>query len=124
MKTVIVTGSTSGIGLGIAENFALSGYNVVLNGLGKQNEIEATRARLAALGAGEVIFHGANMLKPDEIADLVGYNLPVQFYRSQEAPLVNCIAPKMHAPDIQTSYHSRMNKDLEIHEPPDSLDES
>ena len=71
MKTVIITGSTSGIGLGIAEAFALSGNNVVLNGLGKKDEIEATRARLAALGAGEVIFHGANMLKPDEIADLV-----------------------------------------------------
>ncbi|WP_417417128.1 3-hydroxybutyrate dehydrogenase [Hoeflea sp.] len=71
MKTVIITGSTSGIGLGIAENFAASGYNVVLNGLGKQDEIEATRARLAALGTGEVIFHGANMLKPDEITDLV-----------------------------------------------------
>lgn len=71
MKTVIITGSTSGIGLGIAENFALAGDNVVLNGLGKDAEIEATRARLASLGAGEVIFHGANMLAPEEIADLV-----------------------------------------------------
>jgi len=71
MKTVIVTGSTSGIGLGIAESFALAGYNVALNGLGKTDEIEATRARLSSLGAGDVIFHGANMLKPDEIADLV-----------------------------------------------------
>tara|TARA_R110002020_G_scaffold86731_5_gene214111 strand:- start:3689 stop:4462 length:774 start_codon:yes stop_codon:yes gene_type:complete len=71
MKTIIITGSTSGIGLGIAESFALAGHNVVLNGLGKADEIEATRARLAALGAGEVIYHGANMLKPDEIADMV-----------------------------------------------------
>ncbi|MBU4527669.1 MAG: 3-hydroxybutyrate dehydrogenase [Hoeflea sp.] len=71
MKTIIITGSTSGIGLGIAENFASAGYNVVLNGLGKPDEIEATRARVADLGAGEVIFHGANMLKPDEITDLV-----------------------------------------------------
>ena len=71
MKTIIITGSTSGIGLGIAESFAMSGHNVVLNGLGEPGEIEATRARLAGLGAGEVIFHGANMLKPDEIADLV-----------------------------------------------------
>ena len=71
MKTVIISGSTSGIGLGIAESFALAGHNVVLNGLGKSEEIEATRARLAALGAGEVIFHGANMLEPEEIADLV-----------------------------------------------------
>ncbi|MEQ8481713.1 MAG: 3-hydroxybutyrate dehydrogenase [Hoeflea sp.] len=71
MKTVIVTGSTSGIGLGIAENFAINGFNVVLNGLGDDKEIEATRARLDTMGAGEVIFHGANMLEPDEIADLV-----------------------------------------------------
>ncbi|WP_420408525.1 3-hydroxybutyrate dehydrogenase [Hoeflea sp.] len=71
MKTVIVTGSTSGIGLGIAENFAINGFNVVLNGLGDEKEIETTRARLDTLGAGEVTFHGANMLKPDEIADLV-----------------------------------------------------
>ncbi len=71
MKTALITGSTSGIGLGIAEVFALNGYNVVLNGLGKSDENEATRARLATLGAGEVIFDGANMLKPDEIADLV-----------------------------------------------------
>ena len=41
-----------------------AGYNVVLNGLGKADEIEATRARLAGLRAGEVIFHGANMLSP------------------------------------------------------------
>ena len=71
MKTVIITGSTSGIGLGIAESFATAGYNVVLNGLGDEAEIEATRARVASLGAGDVIFHGANMLKPEEIADLV-----------------------------------------------------
>lgn len=71
MKTVIITGSTSGIGLGIAESFALAGHNVVVNGLGKEQEIEATRARLSSLGAGEVIFHGANMLVPEEIADLV-----------------------------------------------------
>jgi 3-hydroxybutyrate dehydrogenase len=71
MKTVIISGSTSGIGLGIAESFALAGHNVVLNGLGKSEEIEATRARLSGLGAGEVIFHGANMLEPEEIADLV-----------------------------------------------------
>ncbi|WP_422373010.1 3-hydroxybutyrate dehydrogenase [Hoeflea sp.] len=71
MKTVIVTGSTSGIGLGIAENFAINGFNVVLNGLGDEKEIEATRARLDTLGAGDVIFHGANMLKPEEISDLV-----------------------------------------------------
>lgn len=71
MKTVIVTGSTSGIGLGIAEVFARNGFNVMLNGLGDEAEIEATRSRLADLGDGDVGFHGANMLDPEQIADLV-----------------------------------------------------
>lgn len=71
MRTVIVTGSTSGIGLAVAEGFARAGDNVVLNGLGKKDDIEAERARLDSMGAGKVIFHGADMTKPDEIADLV-----------------------------------------------------
>lgn len=71
MKTAIITGSTSGIGLGLAEHFALNGHNVMLNGLGKDVDIETTRARLAGLGAGDVAFHPANMLNPDEITDLV-----------------------------------------------------
>jgi len=47
-KTAIVTGSTSGIGLGIAEAFARSGANVVLNGFGDKSEIERLRAELRA----------------------------------------------------------------------------
>ena len=43
-KTAIVTGSTSGIGLGIAETFARSGANVVLNGFGDTMQIERTRS--------------------------------------------------------------------------------
>ena len=69
-KTAIITGSTSGIGLGIAEGFAQAGANVVLNGFGDADEIEATRARLAKLGA-EVVYDGADMSKPDEIVEMV-----------------------------------------------------
>lgn len=71
MKTAVVTGSTSGIGLGIAEAFVGQGFNVMLNGFGDADEIEATRARLEAAGSGRVSYHGADMTKPDEIADLI-----------------------------------------------------
>ncbi len=47
-KTALVTGSTSGIGLGIAQTFAAQGANVVLNGLGSAAEIDRLRARIAA----------------------------------------------------------------------------
>jgi 3-hydroxybutyrate dehydrogenase len=71
--TAIVTGSTSGIGLGIAQAFAAAGFNVVLNGLGEPAAIETLRAGLAASSGAQVRYHGANMLKPDEIADLVAF---------------------------------------------------
>ncbi|HEY4138741.1 MAG TPA: SDR family NAD(P)-dependent oxidoreductase, partial [Casimicrobiaceae bacterium] len=46
--TALVTGSTSGIGLGIATNLAAKGANVVLNGFGDADAIETLRTRLAA----------------------------------------------------------------------------
>ncbi len=71
MKTAIITGSTSGIGLGIAEAFVEAGINVMLNGFGDADAIEATRARLDGLGDARVGYHGADMTKADEIADLI-----------------------------------------------------
>ncbi|WP_299280956.1 3-hydroxybutyrate dehydrogenase [uncultured Tateyamaria sp.] len=70
-RTAIITGSTSGIGLGIAEAFAAQGMNIMLNGFGDADEIEATRAELDSKADGTVAYHGADMTKPDEIADLV-----------------------------------------------------
>lgn len=70
-KTAIVTGSTSGIGLGLAKGFAKAGANVVLNGFGDPKEIKNTCAELNAVGVGDVIFDGANMTMPDEIEALV-----------------------------------------------------
>lgn len=70
-KTVIITGSTSGIGLGIARGFAKAGANIVLNGLGKVDEIEKTRHELCDLGPGQVVYDGADMADSCDIFRMV-----------------------------------------------------
>src|SRR5215475_6449315 len=70
-KAVIVTGSTSGIGKAIAEAFAGAGCNVMLNGLGDKAAIEAQRAGMSLKYSVTAAYHGADMTKPAEIADLV-----------------------------------------------------
>jgi len=70
-KTALVTGSTSGIGLGIARSFAAEGAAVLLNGLGEAAEIERTRAALAEEFGVEVRYNGADMTKPDQIEAMV-----------------------------------------------------
>lgn len=70
-RTVIVTGSTSGIGLGIARGFAETDANVVLNGFGDPDKIEQERAVLDTLGQGRVVYDGADMSKPDQITEMV-----------------------------------------------------
>ena len=66
-KNAVVTGSTSGIGRGIAEGFAKEGINLVLNGFGDAAEIEKLRAGLAAKSGVKVLYDGADMMKPAEI---------------------------------------------------------
>jgi len=66
-KTALVTGSTSGIGLGIAEALAREGANVVLNGFGDAAEIERLRARLAQAHRVDVSYDAADMSRPDAI---------------------------------------------------------
>jgi 3-hydroxybutyrate dehydrogenase len=70
-KSVVVTGSTSGIGLGIARAFAGGGANVMLNGLGEPAAIEASRAGIEKEFGVKARYHGADMTRPAEIADLV-----------------------------------------------------
>ena len=70
-KAAIVTGSTSGIGLGIARAFAEAGMHVMLNGFGDASEIDATRAEIErATGVGTA-YSAADMSKPADIARMV-----------------------------------------------------
>jgi len=66
-KTALVTGSTSGIGLGVAKCLAQQGANIVLNGFG---DVAAAQAEIEALGV-QVLYHGADMSKPAEIEDMM-----------------------------------------------------
>ena len=70
-KSAIVTGSTSGIGKGIAEALAGAGANVMLNGFGDAAEIERQRTALASTAKVEVAYHPADMSKPADIRDMV-----------------------------------------------------
>jgi len=68
-KTALVTGSTSGIGLGIAKALARQGANIVLNGFG---DSEGPKAEVAALGV-KVGYHAADMSKPADIEAMMHY---------------------------------------------------
>lgn len=70
-KTALVTGSTSGIGRGIAQALARAGANIVLNGFGSADEIEALRAQLAAEHGVTVRHDAGDLSKPDEIAAMM-----------------------------------------------------
>jgi 3-hydroxybutyrate dehydrogenase len=70
-KCALITGSTSGIGQGIAELYAREGANVMLNGFGDAAAIEKLRAALEKGNGVKVQYHGADMSKPAEIADMM-----------------------------------------------------
>jgi len=70
-KTALITGSTSGIGLGIADALGEKGCNLILNGFGDRDSIEALRRRLAAEHGVTVDYDGADMSKPEAIAAMM-----------------------------------------------------
>lgn len=70
-KTAIVTGSTSGIGQGMALALAQAGCNVMLNGLGDAGAIEKERAQMEKDTGSKILFNGADMTKPDQIEAMV-----------------------------------------------------
>jgi 3-hydroxybutyrate dehydrogenase len=69
-KTAVVTGSTSGIGHGIAMALAKEGVNIVVNGLGTEKDNQAAIDQIKALGS-RVAFDPANMLRHNQIADMI-----------------------------------------------------
>ncbi|MHA1158536.1 MAG: 3-hydroxybutyrate dehydrogenase [Alphaproteobacteria bacterium] len=70
-KTALVTGSTSGIGLGLAQALAAKGCNIVMNGFGDPAEIEIMRADMASANGVQVTHSRADMSKPAEIAAMM-----------------------------------------------------
>ena len=72
-QAAVVTGSTSGIGQGLARALAMRGCNVVLNGLGDPSEIERQRSGLESSCGVRVLYHGADMSRGEEVTDLVAF---------------------------------------------------
>lgn len=70
-KTALITGSTSGIGLGYARALAAEGANVMINGFGDQSAIDAYVVELAAASGGDAAYSNADMTKPEEIRQMV-----------------------------------------------------
>ncbi|NEX61872.1 3-hydroxybutyrate dehydrogenase [Noviherbaspirillum galbum] len=66
-KTALVTGSTSGIGLGMARKFAAEGANIVFNGFGDPNDIKAVQESVQSEYGVKTAYHNADMSKPAEI---------------------------------------------------------
>lgn len=85
-KTAVITGSTGGIGYGIARKMADSGCNIVLNGFGDKDEIEEKRSSLETEYNIKAIYNSADMTKSDEIKNMI--NHAVDFFGSVDI-LVN-----------------------------------
>jgi len=71
VKTAVVTGSSSGIGFGIAEGFAAAGMNIVMNGIEPAAHIEPQRLRLEDTYGVKAVYSPANMMKPEGVRALV-----------------------------------------------------
>ena len=70
-KTAVITGSSSGIGHGIAEGLAAANYNIVLNGIEPADEIESARKALEDTHGIKAIYSNANLMEPDGARELI-----------------------------------------------------
>src|SRR3974377_836892 len=70
-KSALVTGSTSGIGLGIARALAAQGANITINGFGEKDAIEKERVGIESDFKVKALYSAADMTKPDEIAAMI-----------------------------------------------------
>lgn len=70
-KVAIITGSTSGIGLGIAESLAAAGCSVLLNGFGDKDAIERTRHELSSKTGSKVSYSPADITDPAQVATMI-----------------------------------------------------
>lgn len=70
-KVAVVTGSTSGVGYGVAKALAEQGASIVLNGFGDETEIKAMRQEISDLNGGNCIYIAADLSKADEVAMLI-----------------------------------------------------
>ena len=71
VKTAVITGSSSGIGLGIAEGFAEKGMNIVMNGISPPDEVEPLRQRLESTYGARAVYVEANIMKPEGVDALL-----------------------------------------------------
>lgn len=70
-KTAVITGSTSGIGLGIAHALAKEGANIIINGYGDPSQIESERSNIEKMFKVKAIYSDADMSKPDQIVQMI-----------------------------------------------------
>lgn len=70
-KCVVVTGSTSGIGWGIASQFAKAGCRILFHGLEKENQVSNLRDELASLSNDKVVYSSANLADPSQCQELI-----------------------------------------------------
>ncbi len=70
-KSVVITGSTSGIGLGMARAFAAQGANIMLNGLGDAGDVEKARSAIESEYGVKALYSPADMTRPSEITEMI-----------------------------------------------------